>query len=115
MVNAMNETEREEFKKKILSQIDDLQAEIKSHKESSRPVSPDNAIGRLTRMEAINAKSISEASLSSARTRLSRLQSALKRIDMPNFGLCFICEEPIPLKRLMLLPETTRCVNCMED
>jgi DnaK suppressor protein len=111
----MNESEREAFKKRILSQVDDLQAEIKRLEESSRPVSPDNAIGRLTRMEAINAKSISEANLSSARTRLSRLQSALKRIEMPNFGLCYVCENPIPMKRLMFMPETTRCVDCMND
>jgi DnaK suppressor protein len=111
----MTEEERNNLKKKILSQIDDLKKEIKSYEETTKPVAPDNAIGRLTRMEAINAKSISEASLSSARLRLTRLQNTLKRIDSENFGLCALCEEPIPMKRLMLMPETTKCVECMED
>ena len=111
----MTDGERKELKEKILSQIDELKTEIKSYEETTKPVAPDNAIGRLTRMEAINAKSISEASLSSARLRLTRLQNTLKRIDSENFGLCALCEELIPVKRLMLMPETTKCVECMED
>ncbi|MFW9805029.1 MAG: TraR/DksA family transcriptional regulator [Candidatus Thorarchaeota archaeon] len=111
----MKDKERNEIKAKITSQINDLRVEIESLEKTSRPVAPDNAIGRLTRMEAINAKSISEASLSSARMRLTRLQHTLKRIDSKNFGLCALCEEPIPMKRLLLMPETTKCVACMED
>ncbi|UCG78294.1 MAG: TraR/DksA C4-type zinc finger protein [Nitrospirota bacterium] len=111
----MTVRKKEELKKKVLDQIESLKTEIKSHEEASKPVSPDNAIGRLTRMEAINAKSISEASLSSARLRLKKLENTLKRIDRDDFGLCALCEEPIPLKRLMLMPETTKCVDCMED
>jgi DnaK suppressor protein len=111
----MTEEERKDLKKKILCLIDGLRDGIKSLEEASRPVAPDNAIGRLTRMEAISARGISEASLNSARARLTRLQNAINRIDTPDFGLCSICEEPIPLKRLMLIPETTRCVRCVED
>jgi DnaK suppressor protein len=111
----MTKEERKELRKRILSQIKDLQADIKSHEESSKPVAPDNAIGRLTRMEAINAKSISEANLNSARLRLNRLKNAFNRIESLNFGFCFSCEEPIPITRLMLIPETTRCVQCMDD
>jgi DnaK suppressor protein len=111
----MTDKERNEIRGKITSQINDLTVEIESLEKASRPVAPDNAIGRLTRMEAINAKSISEASLSSARMRLTRFHNKLKRIDSDNFGLCALCEEPIPMKRLMLMPETTKCVACMED
>ena len=111
----MTDKERQDIKDNILSQIDALQTEIKSLEESTKPIPPDNAIGRLTRMEAINAKSISEANLNSARIRLSRLQNAIKRIDSPNFGICSICKEAIPQKRLIVIPETTRCVRCMED
>jgi DnaK suppressor protein len=111
----MTSKERNSLKERILSQISDLTVEIKSHEETSRPVAPDNAIGRLTRMEAINARSISEERLGSARMRLTRLQNTLKRIDTPRFGLCSVCEDPIPLNRLMLMPETTRCVDCVKE
>ena len=72
------------------------------------------AIGRLTRMVAISAMSIREANLASARNRLMRLENALRRIDTEEFGVCTECDEPIPIKRLMLLPESTRCVRCAE-
>ncbi len=110
----MTTREKEELRQKMLDQIESLREEIRSHEEGSKPVEPDNAIGRLTRMEAINAKSISEASLNSARTRLTRLENALKRIDSDDYGICSECDEPIPVKRLLIMPEATRCVRCSE-
>jgi DnaK suppressor protein len=111
----MTKAEIKELREKILSLIEGLRHEIEAHRASSRPVEPDAAIGRLTRMEAISAKHISEASLASARSRLSRLERALRRIDDDHdFGLCSECCEPIPIKRLMLMPEATRCVRCAE-
>jgi DnaK suppressor protein len=110
----MTPEQKEELKEKMAFQMEELKAEIASLKEGAKPVPPDNAIGRLTRMEAINARSISEATLASARARLTKLERALARIDSPDFGLCSVCEEPIPVKRLMLMPETSRCVKCAE-
>lgn len=111
----MTDSERKELKQKMSAQIDALKHEIEAHKEASKPVAPDVAIGRLTRMEAINAKSISEASLASARNRMGLLERAIRRIDTDeDFGLCALCDEPIPIKRLMLLPHATRCVRCAE-
>ena len=82
---------------------------------NSRPIPPDDAIGRLTRMEAINEKSINDANLRQAKLRLERLEAALKRVDAENFGDCFKCEEPIPMNRLKILPESTICVDCLND
>lgn len=110
----MTDSQREELKQKIIQELEQLQGIIKSHKESSKPVVPDVAIGRLTRMEAISAKGISEASLASARNRFNRLEHALRRIDADDFGICTECENPIPIKRLMLMPEATRCVRCAQ-
>ena len=76
--------------------------------------SPDNAIGRLTRMEAINSKSINEAALNHAKQTLSKMERALMMIDNPDFGLCRECEEPIPLGRLMIVPESDLCVQCAQ-
>jgi len=98
------ETEkREKLKDHIKKKIDGLKEDIKSYQVLSQPVSPDNAIGRLTRMEAINSKSINEATLNKA-----------KMINDPDFGLCRECEEPIPFARLMIVPESDLCVQCAE-
>ncbi len=112
---SMNDLERAEIKKIIEAQIGKISEEIKGLEESTRPIPPDNAIGRLTRMEAINEKSIFEANLRQAKLRLERLKAALNRVYSENFGECFKCEEPIPMNRLRVLPESTICVNCLNS
>jgi len=89
-----------------------LKADISAYEALVRPIAPDNAIGRLTRMEAINSKGINEAALAKARDTMASLERALTKLDDPDFGLCRECEEPIPPARLMILPETDLCVQC---
>jgi len=104
------ETLKAHIQKKILSLKDDIQ----SFQAISGPVAPDNAIGRLTRMEAINSKSINEAALKKAEQTLLKMERALEMIDTPDFGYCSECEEPIPFARLMIVPESDLCVQCAE-
>ncbi len=105
-------------KEKLIARINDKIASTKkdiiAFKELIKPVSPDNAIGRLTRMEAINSKSINEAALRKLKITLSNLENALKTADRPDFGLCNLCEEPIPIKRLLIMPESGLCVACAQ-
>ncbi len=105
---------REKLKIHITEKIESLKKDIKSYQLLTQPISPDNAIGRITRMEAINSKSINEAALSKAKQNLSKLERALPLIDDPDFGLCGECEEPIPFARLMIMPESYLCVKCAE-
>jgi len=108
----MDKHQKQKLRAKIEVRIGQLQADIRAYKNLVRPIAPDNAIGRLTRMEAINSKSINEAALLKARDSLASLVRALAKIDDPDFGLCLECEEPIPPARLMILPETDLCVQC---
>lgn len=109
----MTGEEKDILKQKMLADISELEETATRLRESSRPVAPDNAIGRLTRMEAINAKAISEVSLSNARNRLTRLKTALARLNNDeDFGVCRECEEPIPAGRIMIMPESVYCVKC---
>lgn len=110
----MEDEERSNLKDKITAEMATLEKNITALEKTTKPIAPDDAIGRLTRMEAINAKSISEASLSASRVKLSKLKRALSRLDDLDFGICSMCEEPIPTGRLMLMPESTMCVRCAE-
>lgn len=111
----MKKENKSALKQTIQENIISLKKDIDSYKESVKPVSPDNAIGRITRMEAINSKSMNEATLNKAKRTLSDLERALTHIDDPDFGLCAECDEPIPFARLMVLPETQLCVRCAES
>ena len=110
----MTPEDRSKLKQKVLEEIDNQKQLIASLTKTSKPVSPDNAIGRLTRMEAINDKSVSEANLSFAKQKLFGLENTLGKIEQPDFGLCVECQNPIPPGRIMLMPENPYCVPCVE-
>ena len=110
----MQSEDLKKLKNRIQAEIIEEKSLIKNLVETSKPVSPDNAIGRLTRMEAISSRGVSEASLNSAREKLGKLERALEKIDQPGFGICIRCEKQIPLGRIMALPENALCVPCAE-
>ena len=110
----MKNQEKAKLKKNIREKIKAAKEDIVSYELLSKPISPDNAIGRITRMEAMNSKSINEAALNKSKNRLSKLEYALIKIDNPEFGRCVECEEPIPYARLNIMPETDLCVHCAQ-
>ncbi len=110
----MNSNEREKFREIVLSEIKSQKDQIESLLGSVKPIAPDNAIGRLTRMEAIESKGVSEASLNSSRTRVAKLEAVLDRIKNPDFGVCIRCSILIPKERMILVPESVTCVVCAE-
>ena len=111
----MNEDDKKEVHRKIIEDVENIKENILTLKKMSKPVSPDNAIGRLTRMEAINAKSINDANIRTAKIRLMKLEKALEGINDPDFGICQLCEKKISLKRLMIVPESNVCVQCLDS
>jgi len=108
----MLQENKERLESYIRQEIEDLKEKIVSYKEGAKPVALDSAIGRVTRMDAISSKSISEESLRKAEIVLLQLERALDKIDDPDFGLCMECGEEIPFKRLMIMPGSVLCVAC---
>ena len=108
----MTETERKELKKKIEASLTETESSIEELKELTKPISPENAIGRVSRMDAINNKSINDAALVQAMNKLDKLRFALKKCDEPEFGSCKRCGQAIPMGRLLLMPESLYCVKC---
>ena len=111
----MIDQERHKIKERILDEIEKTGKDIAALQELVKPISPDNAVGRLSRMEAIGTKSINEAALGAARRKLVKLKWALENVDKPEFGICHECEEPIPVGRILLMPESNLCVQCAEE
>ena len=103
----------EEVKQKIMEEIEKTKELIKDFKEMTKPIEPDNAYGRLSRMDAIQSKSVNEASLRQAEERLSKLKYAYGKVDSPEFGKCKNCGGSIPLQRILLVPESPYCVKCV--
>ena len=70
------------------------------------------AVGRLSRMDAMQIQAMAEASETRRRERLRRIEAALGRLDDGSYGECSECGEAIPLRRLQIDPAATRCVDC---
>lgn len=105
----MNE---KEIREKIAEEIDKTNQLIVDYKEQSKPITLDNSIGRISRMDAINNKSITESALRQAELKLSKLHQAMDKVGTNDFGICIKCGQTIPLGRILLMPESNRCVNC---
>lgn len=104
--------EKLQIKKRIEEEIQATQVLVLKYRELSKPIAPENAIGRVSRMDAINNKSVNEAALKKAELKLNNLKVALTKIDDADFGICVRCKNPIPLGRIFLLPQAITCVNC---
>ena len=46
--------------------------------------------------------------------RLKMIDEALDRVQAGDYGICQRCEEPIPARRLEVLPWAKYCVGCQE-
>jgi DnaK suppressor protein len=103
---------KEELRKAMLDKITKLKAGIEDLKEVTKPVAPDSSIGRISRMDAINNKSVSEASLIKKKIQLAKLEDAFKNIDTPDFGKCIRCGNDIPWGRIVVMPESGVCIKC---
>lgn len=108
----MNADEKEKIRLMLHQKIAKSQKKIIAYEEMAQPIKPENSIGRLSRMDAINNKSVVEAALRRAQANLAALKASLDQIDQEGFGLCKKCSCPIPAGRIVLTPESPYCVHC---
>ena len=101
-----------DINKTILTEIAKTEKSIVDYKEMVKPIAPDVAIGRISRMDAINNKSVAEASLRQAEEKLLNLRKVADKFGTKDFGICVKCKQPIPLGRILIRPESLHCVNC---
>ena len=104
--------EKDKIRVAIERKARDLDERIEEYRELTKPIPPNDAIGRVSRMDAINNRSVNEAALRQLEKELDQLDKAMTRMRDEKYGKCMACGEDIPLGRLMLMPGATRCVRC---
>ena len=70
------------------------------------------AVGRLSRMDAMQQQAMAEAQERTRRLDLQRIELAERRIREGDYGYCTTCDEEIPDGRLAIDPMAERCVGC---
>ena len=81
--------------------------------ERAGPVQLDQqAVGRLSRMDALMNEGLAQGSMARAREELGLIELALARLENGEYGFCQTCQEPINVERLMAIPEALHCPGC---
>lgn len=112
-ISEMTDAERKELEEIINAEIEKLNKKLDVIRDFTEPIAPDTAIGRVSRMDAINNRSVYEASERNIISRLSQLNNILKMTSDADFGICTKCRQSIPIERLRIRPEIRRCAQCM--
>ena len=101
------------MKEKLLKLRAELQAIAESGDESAAIVELDQTkVGRLSRMDAMQAQAMAKASSERRERMLRRIDAALVRIDNDEYGYCKECDEPINPRRLEFDPTAELCIDC---
>ena len=108
----MTPEEAATIKTRMERRIRQLKASVKDLEEITKPVTPDVSIGRLSRLDAINNKSVAERTLREQRKDLEILHHSLSLYGSPDFGKCTRCGEGIQFGRLKFMPESNKCIAC---
>ena len=69
-------------------------------------------VGRLSRMDAMQAQAMAQASGARRRVLLKEIEAALQRLDDGSYGVCEACDEVINPKRLEVDPVARLCIDC---
>lgn len=108
----MNEEKRTQLKKTIDNEIKKTILSLEEYKQLTKPIKPENSIGRVSRMDAINNKSVIEAALRNLEEKLKKLKFIKTQVYNNDFGICVRCNQEIPIGRMLIVPESRFCVNC---
>lgn len=100
-------------RERLLARKEELLADTASGEEGAETVELDQSrVGRLSRMDAIQQQAVAKEAQRRRQVELTRIESALKRLDEGEYGYCLSCDEEISEKRLEIDPASPLCVGC---
>lgn len=105
--------DNQDIEKRLKTMLDELLQVSDTAKESARTVELDQArVGRLSRMDALQAQAMSIESNRRREQQIKRIKSALERLETGEYGLCLVCGEEINRSRLDVDPAAPLCIEC---
>lgn len=80
--------------------------------ETHQGVIDSGAMGRLSRMDAMQVQAMDAETERRREAELGRIDKALARIDDGEYGWCVTCGNEIAIKRLENDPAAAQCIGC---
>lgn len=110
---SRHDIDEQAVRRRLLTRRRELEELDEVGEAGTRPVELDQqAVGRLSRMDAMQMQAMAIASRERRRNESSRIERALERLDAGDFGYCAKCDEEIETKRLEFDPTTLTCLSC---
>ena len=111
-----NEIDFAYFKRLLEQKRSEILELIETGDIAAKPVELDQTrVGRLSRMDAMQAQAMSIEAKRRRDLELIRISSALERIEEGSYGECLECMEMISTARLEYNPSATLCIQCAEQ
>ncbi len=102
-----------EFRKTLHALAAQIRAADAETEGERAPVELDQqAVGRLSRMDALQVQAMALETSRRRGVELRRIAAALVRIDEGEYGYCLECGEEIAVRRLELAPAAPLCIGC---
>lgn len=108
----MTPEEIKSIKEAIDTRIAELRAFLSTDSEDTKPIKPDVAIGRLSRLDSMQMQQMALEQRRRQEGELQKLKDALKRIENGSYGTCMMCRQPIATARLLAKPDAILCIHC---
>jgi len=103
----------EKAKRRLAETREEIEAHTEMTRDARAPVELDQvAVGRLSRMDAMQQQAMAEAAERARKRDLVRIEMAERRIASGDYGYCEECGDEIPDPRLAIDPMATCCVKC---
>ena len=103
----------EKTKERLITLRAELESLSAASEEAAQTVELDQQrVGRLSRMDAMQAQAVSAETLRRRKQEIIRIDAAIARIDEGEYGYCVKCDEEIANARLELNPATPLCIEC---
>lgn len=112
-MDDLTEAQVLELGERLRALVVELERALAAGADNARPVQLDQAaVGRLSRMDAIQQQALAKASRRNQQIRIQQCRGALEALARGDYGCCRRCEEPIGYRRLSATPETPFCIEC---
>lgn len=105
--------DKKEIKKRLLDERERILAITNTGDKAAETVELDQTLfGRLSRMDALQAQAVSAEAKRRREARLQRIDAAIRRLEIGDYGYCVTCDEEIAPERLEIDPTAFMCVAC---
>jgi len=111
-LSELTDKQRQELHSDLIQLCEELTAAITASADIATAVTPDSAIGRLSRQDAMQQQQMALEEQRRNQARLGKVKLAMATIDNDDYGWCIDCGEAIAFERLKIKPESTLCISC---